>query len=100
MSMAFYGDRDIKMGHANFCTILKIKLFCTLLASFASNIVGNIFQAVLCQEVKRVLNCKINICSMRYFPTAVHAKVVSFSEKQVFLKFFLYLDQQKYLHKL
>ena len=43
MSMAFYGDTDIKMGHANFCTILKIKLFCTLLASFASNIVGNIF---------------------------------------------------------
>ena len=43
MSMAFYSDRDIKMGHANFCAILKIKLFCTLLASFASNTVGNIF---------------------------------------------------------
>ena len=40
--VAFYSDRDIKMSHSIFQTILKY-FFCALLAFSISNIVASIF---------------------------------------------------------
>ena len=42
ISPVFYGDRDIKMGHSIFSTILK-KVVLQFVRIFISNIAGNIF---------------------------------------------------------